>query len=269
MSKSRITAQVLRERCERLERNLVARKLITADEAAQLRKPRSIDDWWERYAELRSYARRIEWEKVRTGESEPDDAMRDSLEEIRTATLQSKPLVVRLDDGTTVDVHPKSYNAIIMIRALDYTMSWLLESADEIAAKATPHAPDLLPRIFERIGFIQNRILEIIVHPGPGYDAKHVETPREFEYSPLDVLTLQRAYNSVNVLRMMALPVVTEKKKDGKQEETGWSAFFVLMGVRKKVDPALLMQDVDLVKLIMEARLYAKAVNPIEGEEAA
>lgn len=259
----------LKERCERLQRQLVTQKLITPAELkdVEAQRPRSRDDWWERYAVLKSYARRIEWQKEKQAAGTQGDISRTDAEAQRIRMLLAEPVSVMLDDGKKYDIYPKSYNALVIITSVDYAIAWLDEMAAIISEKAGPEAPGYLPRIAEQIGHLQNIMCSIILHKGPGYDQKYLEWPNAYDFSPMDMLTLQKAFNEVNVVRMMALPKITEKKSDKPGKSTGWSDFFVIMGMARRVDPASLMNDQPLIKLLAEASIKSANSPMPDGDE--
>lgn len=253
----------LRERCERLLKHLQIEKLLSPEELKeeQADHPRSRDDWWERYARLKSYARRLEWKKDARGSTGKAAAPTGpEAEEMKIRMLLAHPVEVMLDDGKRYKVHPKSYNALCMVVSIDYAIAWLVEIADEMARNAKPEAPAFLPRIAEQIGRLQNIMCDIILHSGPGFDPKKLDDPTPYDFSPMDLITLQNAHNDVNVVRMMAFPLVTRRKTEKKPDSptsTGWSDFFVIMGFRRKTDPMSLMNDEALSKLFAEAHIGA------------
>lgn len=254
----------LKARCEKLQHHLVFQKVISDAEVKALRHGRSRDDWWERYAELKSYARRIEWKK-RGDVTDTTKVSDDVVELNRIRALLAEPLPVVLESGETIQIHPKSYNAMVLLRALDYTYAWLIGQLDELARVHTPYSPDLIPRCAQRLIELSNKIVAIVTHPGPGYDQKLVDAPLASEYTSLDLLAIQNAFNEINAMRLMALPKLHEKP-GAETESTGWSSFFVVMGIKKNIDVGEMMQDHSLAKLIMEAHIYAKSQEVPEKE---
>lgn len=264
---AQLKTSALKERCDRLQKHLEIRKLVSAEELNEIKtqRPRSRDDWWERYAVLKSYARRLEFEGNRRDDSTTASPLEDN-EAQRIRMLLATPMEVVLDDGKKYKVHPKSYNALCMIVAVDYAISWLVEMADELVQESSPSAPAHLPRIAEQIGRLQNIMCDIILFDGNGFDPAKLDDPTPYDFSPMDLMTLQRVHNDLNVVRMMALPVVTKKQGDKPGRATGWSEFFVIMGMKKMVDPAKLMNDESLVKLLAEANIRMAANAAAEEE---
>lgn len=267
-----LKVSTLKERCDRLQKHLEVRKLITDHEKADLNekktRPRSRDDWWERYALLKSFARRLEWEKEKKASGDSPTALPGNTEDMKIRMLLAEPAEVMLDDGKRYKVYPKSYNALCMIVSVDYSISWLVEMANILAKDTKPESAAYLPRIAEQIGRLQNIMLDIVLHPGAGYKEESLENPAAYDFSPMDMMTIQNAHNEVNVVRMMALPVVT-KKHDPKRHATSWSDFFVIMGMARKADPMALMKDEALSKLFAESHIRVENKIPLDEDKVA
>lgn len=118
-----VTKARVRLHCEHLE-SVLKPPVLTDEERAALHASdvpedeRTKDDWWKRLGEVRSYARRKEFDQWTPGGEVEEEAL------LEVQNLE--PVAVELPRGTEVRVHPASWDRVMAVEDLDFWLKQLM-----------------------------------------------------------------------------------------------------------------------------------------------
>lgn len=279
-----MTRRELIERCERLEAHVRHQQLATAAELAEYRPPRwvwvaagpgqprkrravPIFRWVFYYAQLVRFCGRIESRE--TVGMEADAAILQA--------LRCEPKSVPLGGDLVLEVHPKSFNALLNVHARDKLLHWLNVRYAALAdAEHGAEALQFLERVAAEISYQYGLLAWTATADGPGlpFDPRADERPdvppalRTLE--PFQLFRLHQAFIEVNAARLQALErLVSPAAEEGPTARPTWSGFFSNLAMKWEVDPQVLMADHALVKLLAMVKLAAPQVAEKAAEEVA
>ena len=256
----------LQQKCATLEEKVRARRLASDDELAEYRPARKsapLWDWIWWYAQLVRFCGRLEQHESAGGEADA----------LIVAALRAEPKTVGLDGGRSLQVYPKSFDALLNIHARDQLLLW---STTRYAAlrdnKNSADALQFLERMAAEIAYQYQLLAWAATTEGPGlpFAAESDERPTVpaaiAALEPWDILRVQQAFVEVNVARLNALDKLIEPPKgDEKGGRPSWSVFLGSLAMKWQVDPKKLMRDHALVQLLAVVKLAA----PAPADEAA
>lgn len=258
--------------CQETER-LLKSSIISDEERAELHgsdipeEERTKDDWWMRYTEVRSYARR----KERFAAQLPiEDIDEGPLED----TQASRPHEVVLTDGSLRLVRPASWARLMVVEDLWFWLGQL-----EVIAEVLRGDPDnfegpeeLLKRVRAEMEVTRGWLYTQVCAPGPAPLEMEGADPEEWarDIGPHDHLQLLNAWLEVHVTRVrraelvirQKYPVAPEDREGGGSSGTAGFAFLMASAAyREGKAPMSVRRDRDLPELMTT---YA-----LEGEKQA
>jgi hypothetical protein len=254
-----VSKKELQQKCATLEEKVRARRLATDDELAEYRPARRsapLWDWIWWYAQLVRFCGRLEVHESAGAEADA----------LIVAALRAEPKAVALGERS-LQVHPKSFDALLNIHARDQLLIWLTTRYAALRDNANgADAMQFLERTAAEIAY-QNQLLAwSVTTPGPGLPFvpeadDRPQPPDEIKtLEPWDILRLHQAFVEVNVARLNALDkLIDPPKGDDKGGRPSWSVFIGSLSMKWQVDPKKLMRDQALVQLLAVVKLAAPA----------
>jgi len=256
-----LTRKGLINDCDRLRSHIESRGWASADELdgyyPEGGKSASKDKWWLYRGQLMRFMGRAEWHQSR----------RDDAEEEVLKALRDEPRSIVLADGEEVEVHPKSFEALLWFRDKDFTVEFLavrMEALRQAIEEGTltpeqcPQPRKLLADGEEELGYQFACLCYAACTPGPSVDRKAVEDPPQTfrELHSLDVIRILGAFQEVNAKRLTPIPLILgPSKSDPTNKTPGWNVFFATTAKYYKVDVRDLMRDRSLVSLLAQVQL--------------
>lgn len=170
-----------------------------------------------------------------------------AIEEMRAA-LAAEPIIVHLENGDHISVHPKGEYALNRLHVGDIALRWLVERKVALL-DAEPNADVLsaLELVMEAEQQLVSEFVEIVTHPGSDVPWPS-ETQWEHEVAawtraltPFDLLAIRRAHLEVNMLRINA---IAERTKHLAEEKgtTPMAAFHGAMAADMGVQGRVLVR---------------------------
>jgi hypothetical protein len=188
-------------------------------------------------------------------------------DEILKAARQD-PKLIYLIGGESVNVYPKSMDALQWIRMHDMGIELLQTYCDVLKANLEVGFTDQVRtdgyQLWERsdaeIGHQLKLMAHVACNYGVGVDSE-VDDP-DFEIpppltdvDPIDLVRIHRAYYEVNVIRLNFLPYLLGPTKASDSKRMSWNVFYSTMANKLNTDPASLMRDRSLISLLSQIRL--------------
>jgi hypothetical protein len=254
----------LQAKCAVLEEKVRARRLATDDELAEYRPERKsapLWDWIWWYAQLVRFCGRLEVHEHAGAEADA----------LIIAALRAEPKTVQLDPERSLQVFPKSFDALLNIHARDQLLLWLTTRYAALHDNANgADAMQFLERVAGEMAYQHQLLAWTVTTPGPGLPFAPEEEnsrpapPAEIRaLEPWEILRLHQAFLEVNVMRLNALDkLIDPPKGDEKGGRPSWSVFMGSLSLKMQTDPKKLMRDYALVQLLAVVKLAAPA--PLE-----
>jgi hypothetical protein len=253
------TANRLRNRIESFERLLQVERLATDAELESVAKSypgKTKEQLWLRYAELKSYARRKEWQALK----ERRPATAESYD-VAIAALEDRPETVELPSvDLRVRVTPASWARIMRVEDIDWWLHRLVASRMVLKADAGENLDELLDRVINEISHQKALLFAQVAAPTP---APWTDEPVEWAdaITPLEEVGLLEAWHRVNTDLLRGLPQ-PKSRRDGKPLPQHWSIVFQSVAWREKRAPVDIIRDRSLVSVCA-----ATALEAIKSEE--
>jgi hypothetical protein len=202
------------------------------------------------------------------GRAEWHQSRREEAEEEVLRALRDEPQSLMLASGETVQVYPKSFEALLWFRDKDFVVEYLhtritaLRQAIEegtLTPEQCPQPRKLLSDGEAELGLQLAMLCYAACQPGASVDRVAAEDPsQEFrELHPLDLFRIMKAFQEVNAKRLTPIPLLLGPG-DGKPKNDkvmGWNIFFATTAKHYKVDVRELMRDRSLVSLLAQVQL--------------
>lgn len=248
------------QKCATLEEKVRAQRLASDDELAEYRPARKSAPFWEWiwwYAQLVRFCGRLERHEFASAEADA----------LILAALKAEPKTIELGEGRSLQVFPKSFDALINIHARDRQLMWLTTRYAALRDNANgADAMQFLERAAAEISYQYQLLAWSGTTPGPGLPfvpeaQDRPEPPAEITaLEPWEILRLHQAFVEVNIARLQALDkLIDPPKGDDKSGRPSWSVFLGSLAMKWQVDPKTLMRDHALVQLLAVVKLAAPA----------
>jgi hypothetical protein len=201
------------------------------------------------------------------GRAEWHESRREEAEEEVLKALRDEPRRLMLVNGESVEVHPKSFEALLWFRNKDFAVEFLtvrMEALRQAIEEGTltpeqcPQPRELLDDGEKEVGYQLATLCYGACTSGPSIDRSAVDDPpKEFrELHPIDVMRILSAFQDVNARRLTPIPLILGPSKSSPTEKTpGWNVFFATTAKHYKVDVRELMRDRSLVSLLAQVQL--------------
>jgi hypothetical protein len=189
-------------------------------------------------------------------------------EEILKA-VQGVPKPITLMDGNVVEVHPKSFDALLWFREHDYIVQWMSSRAeffrelylnDNITEVEVPFT--LLMRLDNEVTFQMQLMAYAACQDSVSVNRQEVESeffnipPPYDTLDTIDLVRIMQGYWEVNVSRLNLLPYLTGPRKPGSDNKRmGWNVFFSTLAMKLNTDMQPLMHDKPLISLLAQIQL--------------
>ena len=264
-----LTKEKVRKACELLEKSLKD-PIIKPEEREELwahdipPDKRTKDDWWKRWGDLRSYARRKEW-----GGKGPDESVID--EAPIFSVVAEEPIEVELHDGTLVDVYPASLAKIMLVEDKSFWLAQCELMRQLVAASPTevdnPEA--LMARARKEIVSIQADILAQVCSPGPEpYEGPVPSYVKRI--TPGDEMNLLQAWRELNDKRpklaeaLVARRFPTKKKTQAFARGptgslSGYPIMYSSVAFRELKTPKRVMHDRSLASMVLQLAIESQS----------
>jgi hypothetical protein len=255
----RIT-RLLREQIDRLERHVLRHQLATQEEIDAYRpggedNPNKKSSTWGR---IRYYANLVRF----CGREERAERTSEDIDRVILQALRAEPEVVELEDGSTIDVHPKGMAALLDLDLREKVLTWcgtryaaLLELLEN--GQAEPDLIELADRTKVELNKQQGAIAWIACSPGPrppfdSFTADPPDIPDRFVHLGIvDLVRINTAFHVVNSGRLQALDAfLTRRHRKEGQEKPTWAQFVGNLSRSFKRPPKQLMYDSSLAELL-------------------
>lgn len=256
-----MTKRELVASCNQLRSHLKARGYASDEELANIwpaRQNARKDDWWACRCQLLRFMGRAEWLYSRSPEAE---------EEV-LATLRDEPVPLHLLTGQRILVYPKSFNALLWFREMDWALRFLWERSEAIRWSLENNQierQDWDPsELLMRCQVEEDRILRVMsaaaCQPGLSVDpeaAENAGAPFD-DLESLDMIRIHKTFVDVNATRLgLAETIVPSKTSKNGSGPLSWNVFFSSLSKNLKVDMRDLMEDRSLASLLTQVHLSA------------
>lgn len=250
----------VRALCEELER-LLKPPIITPDERDALHASdvptieRTKDDWWRRYAELRSYARRKEkWTPAFPAEQVDEGPLHD--------VELGRPIDVKMNDGSVRTVRPASWMRILVVEDLWYWLGELevMRQVIQSDPKNFDDPEDLLKQFRAEISATRGWLYTQVCAPGPEPVEMEGAEPQEWalRIGPGDHLRLLDAWMEMHIARVRKADMVIRQKYPAPKEPQdgeggtmcGFPFLFLSAAYRENTTPRYVMTNRDLPEVM-------------------
>jgi len=201
---------------------------------------------------------RSEWHESRTEEAEA----------LVLQALREEPEKLELMSGETVHVYPKSFDALLWFRDVDFFVQWLgvrieaLRQAIEdgtITPEMSPEPLQLIEDGDRELSLQIARLCYAACDFGIHVDREAVKEPPHhyLDLDSIDIIRILTAFNQVNASRLTPIPMIVGPRKPDKDgnRPVGWSVFFSTSARHYKVDIRELMSNRSLASLLAEVQL--------------
>jgi hypothetical protein len=196
------------------------------------------------------------------------------------AALRGAPVAVTAlgprADGTAWQVHPKSFEALLYLHALDAQLGYALAAKQRFDAALLAGLLDAataaqLPTIAATVSELQLLCCWIVTTPGPGVPegARALEPAIPAELRALDavaILALVRAHQQLLGRAHVVRALIDEATEHESGQRPSWSLFLGSLAVEWGEDAGVLARQRTLESLLATARLGAAARRPPETD---
>lgn len=192
------------------------------------------------------------------------------------AALSDKSDSVTLSSGSTVTIHPKSFEALRTIERIDDRIGWLCEKRAELAARRNKADLELLDRATAEVSFLYQLMAWGATYPGVSLPWLDPVTGTELEafppeqillLAPTDYLIVRAGLLKVNQYRLAVLSMMlSEKKAPDPAARQTWGTFFALREEQSHTPARTLMRDRSLASQLASALLAGDAHETIRAE---
>lgn len=217
-------------------------------------------EWYMCWGDLKHILGRQDWQTSHSLIAE---------EEMQKA-LDAEPAPLRLLDGTSFMVYPKSFATLQFIARHDFQVGWLAAYKETMQYGLLKNMID--PEVFDGQPFQTLELidketewqvacmLEAMVFPGVGHDEEKCNHPRDaflLTIDPLDVPRILDVYRQVNIGRVTMVPyIVGPPKTDPTQKRLQYSVFYARLARHMNIgDARTLMRDKSLAELLCTVQL--------------
>lgn len=190
--------------------------------------------------------------------------------------LRDHPVAVQLPSAATdtVNVYPKSMDALMMVHALDVQITWMNAQRTALLGMTSAEAMDALPRLVDAISYTYQLLVWIVTSEGPALpfaaQDEHPEPPEWIRnLEPWDFIVICQAHQR-HLMRLSALSALLDDKKSPKDPvgRPSWSVFYGSLAMDSGVGVEHLMRHRSLSSLMASVRLSNYAKTPTETGDA-
>jgi hypothetical protein len=256
----------LREYCTVHRASIIVHKLASEEE---------VEDWWpggarnpkkDLSAWIRCFANYVAFlDRDSIARKASQHAVK---QQIVLDALADKPESVRLATaGRSVQVHPKSFIALVDIHARSLMLAMLTDQTEQLVAAGRPEDLEVVLRAYDEMAYHQQVIAWIVTTPGVGLPFPEgtavPQVPAEWgEVHPADFYAVAAAHQRVNVMRLSAL----DMSRSG-ESRPDFSVFFAMLAGSSDHSTADLMRDRSLAGELAASSERARAHQ--EAQKAA
>lgn len=256
-----MTKRELVASCNQLRSHLRARGYASDQELADIwpaRQNARKDDWWSCRCQLLRFMGRAEWLYSRSPEAEQEVL----------ATLRDEPVPLHLLTGHRVQVYPKSFDALLWFRSMDFALEFIWLRTETL--KYGMESGEIVPGDYDPQELIQrgdsevSRILRVLAtaacQEGLGVDpeAAEVAGPPFDDLESIDLIRIHKTFVDVNATRLgLAQTILPHKTGGNGSGPLSWNVFFSSMARNLKEDVRDLMRDRSLASLLTQVHLAA------------
>ncbi len=259
------TRKKLENRIASLDKLLRIEKLATdaeLDSVASSHPGKTKEQLWLRYAELRSFARRKEWQARRQNRRGDADSFETAL-----AALEDRAEIVELPSlNRTFRISPASWLRIMRVEDLDWWIlrlgaARLLLKYDAGRGEPIDDLDETLGKIQEEVSHCRSLLYAEVTAEGPAPLYEPIDWGDRI--TPDEEMLLMEAWHRVNtdILRRLPRPM---SKKDGKELPNTWAMVFQSVAWRERRPPIEIVRERSLVSICAETAL--EAIKHEEGQ---
>lgn len=161
-------------------------------------------------------------------------------------------------------VWPKAFDALLHLEAREGWIGLLAAARAHFAEDLTPAGRDALLAVSDELSYQERLCAWAVTHPGPGlpWEAARDRAPEVPAWTAAleawDLLRIQRAHRTVNLLRTNCLSELVKPVAPGQAERSaGWHVFFAQAAEGLRAPARELMRDRSLAEVVAEVAVLA------------
>lgn len=262
MSARSVPLKLLRDQCQLLadavrQAGLATPEQLRAWQPGGGENPATGAEGW-----LRTFALLHRAHAKLSHKTSPEAAAADEMAVL--GALAGREEVVRLltpvEGVEQVAVHPKSFDALLRINAVDHLLEEMVAKRAVLLRSTLPEDQALRARVDDELRHQLCRLVAWITHPKPGLPDDPTPAPWILALDVLDLHRLIRAHQVVNGLRLRALAgLTTPSTEPGGTKRPSFAVFLAAVASEQGIPPHQMLRDWSLAEVLTGARLAGQA----------